>query len=196
MDIHEILHVVQQHFLQKGTYLPTIFAELDGADIQVLVLPQLHEKKYRFAKLARILCDAGRTFGQKTETTQPDVTGLCMAYLTMAQSILKEGMLAVKEGMLVVKMGEDNRLNCAARFYEVLKDRSKRGVHLLENPFLSGEGMVSPLLPAFLLGIGTVRGQRSTDEARRWLSALLREYEQMIRARGYYERFPGISVPS
>jgi hypothetical protein len=195
MDIHEISLVVQQHFLQKGTYLPTIFVELDGADIEVLVLPQLHEKRYRFAKLARILCDAGRTFGQKTETTQLDVTGLCMAYLTVAHAILKEGMLAVKAGMLVVKMSEDNRLNCVARFYEVQKDRSERGVRLLENPFLSGEGMVSPLLPAFLLGIDTVLSQQSIDEARRRLSALLREYEQMIRGRGYYERFPSISVP-
>ena len=195
MDINEISLIVRQHFLQKGTYLPTIFVELDGADIEVLVLPQLHEKRYRFAKLARIFYDAGRTFGQKTETTQSDVTGLCMAYLTMAQVILKEGMLAVKEGMLIVKMGEDNRSNCAARFYEVQKDSSERGVRLLENPFLSGEGMVSPLLPAFLLGINTVHGQQNTDEPRSRLSALLREYEQMIRERGYYERFPGFSVP-
>src|SRR5690348_4155469 len=176
MDINEISLIVRQHFLQKGTYLPTIFVELDGTDIEVLVLPQLHEKRYRFAKLARIFYDAGRTFGQKTETTQSDVTGLCMAYLTMAQVILKEGMLAVKEGMLIVKMGEDNRSNCAARFYEVQKDSSGRGVRLLENPFLSGEGMVSPLLPAFLLGINTVHGQQNTDEARSRLSALLREY--------------------
>jgi hypothetical protein len=194
MDIHEISLIAQQHFLQKGTYLPTIFVELDGADIEVLVLPQLHEKRYRFAKLARILCDAGRAFGQKTETTQPDVTGLCMVYLTVAQAILKEGMLVVKEGMLVVKIGEDNRLNCAARFYEVQKDGSERGVRLLENPFLSGEGMVSPLLPAWLLGIYTVRSQQSTDEARRMLTALLYEYEQMIRAIGYSERFPGINA--
>jgi hypothetical protein len=103
-------------------------------------------------------------------------------------------MFAVNEGMLVVKMGEDKRLNCVARFYEVQKERSERGARLLENPFLSGEGMVSSLLPAFLLGINTVRCQQSTDEARRRLSALLREYEQMIRG-GYYERFPGISVP-
>jgi hypothetical protein len=139
MDIHEISLIIQQHFLQKGTYLPTIFAELDGADIEVLVLPQLHEKKYSFAKLARILFDAGRTFGQKTEKTQSNVTGFCMAYLTQARAILKEGMLVVKEGMLIVKMDEDKRLNCAAHFYEVQKDRSERGVRLLENPFLSGE---------------------------------------------------------
>ncbi len=187
MDINEIARVVQKHFLQKGTYLSTIFIELDGAAVEVLVLPQLDEKKMSTPQRVRILFDAGRTFGQKPQRTQQSVTGLCMASLSMPQDLLTKG-------MLVVKMGEENRLNCAARFYEVRKDGSALGVRLLENPFLSGEAMVSPLLPAFLLGVDTVRSHQSTKEARRMLSALLHEYEQRIRGIGYSERYPGIHV--
>ena len=99
-----------------------------------------------------------------------------------------------KKGILVVKMDESNRLNCTACFYEVRKDASRIGVGFLENPFLSGEGLVSPLLPAFMLGIDVVRSQQSTKEAHRMLSALLQEYEHRIRGIVYYERFPGINA--
>jgi hypothetical protein len=187
MDINEISTIVQQQFLRRRIYSPTIFVELDGAGIQVLGLPHLDEKKRSTPKRARMLFDAGRTFGQRTQWTRPTVTGLCMASLTVAQDIFKQG-------MLVVKMDEDNRLNCEARFYEVRKDGSESGVYLLENPFLSGEGMVSLLLPAFMLGVEAVHGQLSTNEARRMLSALLHEYEQMISGIGCYERYPGITV--
>jgi hypothetical protein len=187
MDINEISTVVQEHFLRKGTYLPTVFVELDGTDIEVLVIPQLDEKKGSTPERARILFDAGRTFGHQTERTQQSVTGLCIASISMSQDIHKKG-------ILVVKMGEGNGLNCTTRFYEMRKDDSEIGVSLLENPFLSGEGMVSPLLPAFMLGVDTVRSHQSANEARRLLSAILTEYEHMIRGIGYYERYPGINA--
>ena len=186
MDTNEIATIVQRHFLQKGTYLPTIFVELDDVDIEVLVIPQLNEKRYSISKRARILFDAGRNFGQKIDKTQQSVTGLCMASLTVSLDIYKEG-------ILIVKMGEGNGLNCTTRFYEVRKDGSEIGVGLLENPFLSGEGMVSPLLLAFMTGVDTVRSHQSADEGRRMLSAILNEYERIIRGIGYYERYPGIN---
>ena len=186
MDMNEIATIVQQHFLQKGTYLPTIFIELDGVDIEVLVIPQLNEKRYSIPKRTRILFDAGRRFGQKTEQTQQGVTGLCMASLTVSLDIYKVG-------ILIVKMGEGNGLNCTTRFYEVRKDGSEIGVGLLENLLLLGEGMVSPLLPAFMIGIDTVHRHQSASEDRRMLSTILHEYERIIRGIGYYERYPGIN---
>ena len=187
MDINEISSIVQQQFLLRRKHFPTIFVELDGTGIQVLALPRLDEKKVDTSRRARMLFDAGRTFGQRTEWTQPSVTGLCMTSFSVPQGLFKKG-------ILVVKMDESNRLNCTARFYEVRKDASRIDVSFLENPFLSGEGLVSPLLPAFMLGIDVVRSQQSTKEAHRMLSALLQEYEHMIRRIVYYERFPGINA--
>lgn len=174
MDINGIATAVQQHFLQKGTYLPTIFVELDGADIEVLVILQLNERWYSIPKRARILFDAGRSFGQKTEKMQLDVTGLCMAYRAVSQDI-------GKKGILVFKMSEGNGLSCTTRFYEMRRDDSEIGVGLQEDPLLSGEGMISPLLPAFMIGVVTARRYQSADEGRRMLSALLSEYERLIR---------------
>lgn len=174
MDMDEIATVVQQHFLQKGTYFPTIFVELDGVDIEVLVLPQLKEKKYRTAKRARMLFDAGHNFGQKIEKTHRGVTGLCMAYSAVSQDVHTKG-------LLIFKMSEENGLVCTTRFYDVRRDGSEVDVERLENPSLSGKGMVSPNLPAFMIGVDTVRGHQSADEGRRMLSALVSEYERIIR---------------
>jgi hypothetical protein len=188
MDIHDISLIGQQQFLRRRKLFPTIFVELDGTGIQALALPQLDEKKRNTSRRARVLFDAGRTFGQRIKWTRPSVTGLCMASLSFAQDLFKEG-------ILVVKMDEGNRLMCTARFYEVRKDAGGIGVSFLEDPFLSGEGLVSPLLPAFTLGISTVRSQQSTNEAGRMLSALLNEYEERIRGIvAYYERFPGMNA--
>jgi hypothetical protein len=177
MDINEIATIVQDLFLMKKIYLPSVFVELDGTDIEVLVIPQLDEKRYSTPKCARILFDAGRKFGHKAEKTQQDVTGLGMASISVSQDIHKEG-------ILVAKMGEGNGLNCTTRFYEVRRDGSEIGVGLLENPFLSGEGMASPFLPAFMMGVVTVRRYQSASEGRRMLPAILSEYERIIRGAG------------
>jgi hypothetical protein len=155
----------------------------------VLVIPQLNEKRYSIPKRTRMLFDAGRRFGQKTEKMQQGITGLCMASLTVPLDIYKEG-------ILIVKMGEGNGLNCATRFYEAREDGSEIGISLLENPFLSGEEMVSPFLPAFMRGVDAIRRYQSADEGLHVLSALLHEYERIIGGIGYYERYSGVNVHS
>ena len=96
MDMNLIVTAVQQHFLQKGTYLSTIFVELDGDGIEVMVIPQLDKKKYSIAERAGILLNAGRTFGQAIEKTQQRVTGLCMARLSVQPDIGAEGIFIAK----------------------------------------------------------------------------------------------------
>jgi hypothetical protein len=177
MQMNEIAAAVRQHFLQKGTYLPTIFIELDSVDIETLVLPQLQEKRYSTPKRAHMLFDAGFTFGQKLEKMHQNITGLCMAYSAVSQD-------AHTKGVLVFKMNGVNGLTCTARFYDAHRDGGEITVDSHENPSLSGEGMVSPLLPAFMLGVATSHGSQSAEESRRMLSALVSEYERMIRRAG------------
>lgn len=173
MEMNEIAEAVRQHFLQKGTYLPTIFIELDGADIEMLVLPQLKEKRYSTLERVKMLFDAGRNFGQKIEKKYQGITGLCMAYSAVSQDTLTKG-------ILVFKMSEANGLICTTHFYDVHGDGSDITVDSCENPLLSGEGRVSPLLPAFMTGVVTMQRHQSVDEGRHMLSALVSDYERII----------------
>ncbi len=64
---------------------------------------------------------------------------------------------ACTRGILVFKMSEVNSLTCTTCFYDVHRDGSEITIDSHENPSLSGKGMVSPLLPAFMLGVAAAQ---------------------------------------
>jgi len=174
MDIDKVATLAKELFLEQGTFLPSVFVELDNTEVGVLAVSEVEEKD-NTPDRARIFFDAGRKYGHQTEKTGQGVTDLHFASLTRTQG---------KQGLLIAKIGDGRGLKHTTRFYEVLRGGGGAVVDLLKNSTLSHDGMISPLLPAFMLGVVTVRRHLSANEARRMLSALLREYERMLRESG------------